>query len=57
MNGLNISMDNAQKQAERIEAPPVSLWRIAGTFFRIGMASFSLAALGEAKNWMTKVYR
>jgi chromate transporter len=54
MNRLNISMNNAQKQVERIEAPPVNLWRIAGTFFSIGMASFSLAALGEAKDWMTK---
>jgi chromate transporter len=36
------------------EMPRVKLWRIAHTFLGIGMASFSLAALGEAKNWMTQ---
>ena len=37
--------------------PRVSLWYIARTFLGIGLASFSLAALGEAKNWMTKKRR
>jgi chromate transporter len=36
------------------ETPQVKLWHIARTFLAIGLASFSLAALGEAKNWMTK---
>jgi len=54
MNGLDISMDNAQKQVAQIDVPRVTLWRIAHTFLSIGLASFSLAALGEAKNWMTK---
>jgi chromate transporter len=54
MNGLDISMYNAQKQVAQIDVPRVTLWRIAHTFLGIGLASFSLAALGEAKNWMTK---
>ena len=37
--------------------PRVSLWYIARTFLGIGLASFSMAALGEAKNWMTKKRR
>jgi len=37
-----------------ITIPKVSLWRIAYTFLAIGLASFSLASLGEAKYWMTK---
>jgi len=36
------------------EMPRVKLWHIAHTFLGIGLASFSLAALGEAKNWMTQ---
>ncbi len=32
----------------------VGLGLIARTFLGIGFASFSLAALGEAKGWMTK---
>jgi chromate transporter len=36
------------------EMPKVKLWRIAHTFLGIGLGSFSLAALGEAKNWMTQ---
>ncbi len=39
------------------EVPRVKLWHIARTFLGIGLASFSLAALGEAKNWMTKKRR
>jgi len=54
MNGLDISSDNAQMQTARIDVPRVTIWRIAYTFLSIGLASFSLAALGEAKNWMTK---
>jgi len=54
MNGLDISMENVHKQVARTDAPRVHLWRIAHTFLSIGLASFSLAALGEAKNWMTK---
>ena len=36
------------------ETPQIKLWHIARTFLAIGLGSFSLAALGEAKNWMTK---
>jgi chromate transporter len=35
-------------------APPIALWRIAHTFLLIGLASFSLAALDEARRWVTK---
>jgi chromate transporter len=35
-------------------APQIPLWQIAHTFFLIGLASFSLAALGEAKQWVTQ---
>ncbi|MBF0526839.1 MAG: chromate transporter [Deltaproteobacteria bacterium] len=49
-----ISMDDAQKQLMPDDIPPVKLRHIAQTFLGIGLASFSLAALGEAKNWMTK---
>jgi chromate transporter len=35
------------------EVQRVKLWHIARTFLGIGLASFSLAALGEAKSWMT----
>ncbi len=35
-------------------AQQVKLWHIACTFLGIGLASFSLTALGEAQNWMTK---
>jgi chromate transporter len=51
-----ILMD-AQKLVTENEAPKVKLWHIARTFLGIGLASFSLAALGEAKNWMTKKRR
>ena len=59
MNGLeiSISMDNAQEQVAPTEVPRVKLWHIARTFLGIGLASFSLAALGEAKNWMTNKRR
>jgi chromate transporter len=51
-----ISME-AQKEVTTGEVPRVKLWQIARTFLGIGVASFSLAALGEAKNWMTKKRR
>lgn len=47
----------AQKEVTTGEVPRVKLWQIARTFLGIGVASFSLAALGEAKNWMTKKRR
>lgn len=50
MNKLEI----VQEQGELIDMPQVKLRHIARTFLGIGLASFSLAALGEAKNWMTK---
>ena len=34
--------------------PRVKLRHLAGTFLGIGLASFSLAALGEAKSWVTE---
>lgn len=51
-----ILMD-AQKAVKTGEVPRVKLWHIAHTCLGIGLASFSLAALGEAKNWMTKKRR
>lgn len=51
-----ILMD-APKAVTMDEGPRVKLWHIARTFLGIGLASFSLAALGEAKNWMTKKRR
>jgi chromate transporter len=48
---------DAPKAVTMDEAPRVRLWHIARTFLGIGVASFSLAALGEAKNWMTKKRR
>ena len=50
----SITMDEAQQQVTPINEPQVKLRHIARTFLGIGLASFSLAALGEAKNWMTK---
>ena len=56
--GISISMDETQNQAAPLDIPPrVKLWHIARTFLGIGLASFSLAALGEARNWMTKKRR
>jgi len=43
-----------RKGAVPVEAPPVGLWDIALTFLRIGLGSFSLAALGEAREWVTR---
>lgn len=49
-------MDNGKKVSPD-SVPQVSLLHIAQTFLGIGLASFSLAALGEAKDWMTKKRR
>jgi chromate transporter len=59
MNGMEIStsMDDAQKPVVLLDVRRVNLRHIASTFLGIGLASFSLAALGEAKNWMTKKRR
>ena len=46
-----------EKTVPTDEVPRVGLWLIARTFLGIGLASFSLAALGEAKNWMTQKRR
>jgi chromate transporter len=54
MEEISIPMENAQKQVAPLDEPRVKLRNIARTFLAIGLASFSLAALGEAKNWMTK---
>jgi chromate transporter len=35
-------------------APQIALWQIAHTFLLIGLASFSLAALDEARRWVTQ---
>lgn len=52
-----VAMMETEKKVTRDEAPRVGLWLIARTFLGIGLASFSLAALGEAKNWMTQKRR
>ena len=52
MAGTAESVDQ-QEIAPNI-APPIALWQIAHTFLLIGLASFSLAALGEAKHWVTE---
>jgi chromate transporter len=59
MNGMevSISMNETRKQVAPSDVGRVKLWNIARTFLGIGLASFSLAALGEAKNWMTKKRR
>ena len=36
------------------ESGRIGLWEIASTFLGIGLASFSLAALGEAREWLTR---
>jgi chromate transporter len=35
-------------------APQVALWQVAHTFLLMGLASFSLAALDEARRWVTQ---
>ena len=32
----------------------ICLWEIAGAFLNIGLASFSLSALGEGREWLTR---
>jgi chromate transporter len=44
---------NEQEPGTASQAQLVPLSHIARTFLGIGLASFSLAALGEAKEWMT----
>ncbi len=45
------------KHTPKTVTPPgaarVELWRIALVFLAVGLGSFSLAALGEAREWMT----
>ena len=48
---------NVPKPATTDEVPRVKLWDIARTFLCIGLTSFSLAALGEAKDWMIRKRR
>jgi len=48
---------NAQNPVAWCEVSRVKLWHIARTFLGIGLASFSLAALGEAKSWVTEKRR
>lgn len=43
-----------EKAKPRTEDKKISLGEIGLTFLRIGALSFSLAALGEAKNWLVK---
>ncbi len=47
------AIKNAQRPIESPDESRVTLWLLARTFLGIGLASFSLAALGEAKEWMT----
>jgi len=46
--------DDRQREGVPETAPRIALRQIAQTFFLIGLASFSLAALGEAKQWVTQ---
>ena len=46
-------MNDIHQQGMQTDGHQVGLWHIAHTFLCIGLASFSLAALGEAKKWMT----
>jgi len=48
---------DAQNPGARCEVSRVKLRHIAGTFLGIGLSSFSLAALGEAKSWVTEKRR
>ena len=47
----------APETTRQAGAPPVKLWLIIQTFFLIGLASFSLAALGETKDHVTRKRR
>src|SRR4030067_1331661 len=48
---------DAQNPVAWREVPRVKLRHIARTFLGIGLSSFSLAALGEAKRWVTEKRR
>ena len=48
---------DAQNPVAWRDASRVKLWLIARTFLGIGLSSFSLAALGEAKSWVTEKRR
>lgn len=54
MNGLETFTDDTLTKVAPTDVPRVTLWSIACTYLGIGLASFSLAALGEAKSWMTQ---
>jgi len=47
----------AQNPVARCDVSRVKLRHIASTFLGIGLSSFSLAALGEAKGWVTEKRR
>ena len=48
---------DAQNPVAWHDVSRVKLWYIARTFLGIGLSSFSLAALGEAKSWVTEKRR
>src|SRR4030065_2105613 len=48
---------DAQNPVARCEVSRVKPWHLARTVLGIGLASFSLAALGEAKSWVTEKRR
>jgi len=52
MAGTAASAD--QQEIAPKTAPPIALWQIAHIFLLIGLASFSLAALDEARRWVTE---
>lgn len=54
MKKLSLSMRGTTRGNLRPEESRVKLWDLARTFFGIGLASFSLAALGETREWVTK---
>jgi chromate transporter len=56
MNGEEAPV-KAEESVTVCDVPRVRLWDMARTFLGIGLASFSLAALGEAKKWMTEKRR
>lgn len=51
---MTLPVSGVEEPVTVSEVPRVRLWDIARTFLSIGLASFSLAALGEAKKWMTE---
>ena len=48
---------DAENPVPRCDMPRVKLRHIARTFLGIGLSSFTLAALGEAKSWVTEKRR